>query len=97
MGCASSAALPFLSGKENQTVADTPRLNGQPPYELKMVNNKLKDDPPNGVQMSAIKDVNESFVSDKMKEVVDTSGVQGVIGNVVHAKDEIIHQIQGKL
>lgn len=96
MGCASSAALPFLSGQGSQAVAESPRLNGQPPYELKMVNNKLKDDPPNGIT-AGIKDVNESFVSEKMKEVVDAPGVQGVIGNVVHAKDDIISSIQGKI
>ncbi|KAL0271550.1 UNVERIFIED_CONTAM: hypothetical protein PYX00_008608 [Menopon gallinae] len=45
--------------------------------------------------MNGVKEVNETFVTDKMKEVVDSSAVQGVIGGVVSAKDEIVSQVQG--
>lgn len=92
MGCASSAALPFLSNKENEAVSDTPRFNGNVTSDFQVVNNKFKE---NGVDN--MKDVNESFVSDKMKEVVDSTAVQGVIGGVVQTKDGVFNQVKGNI
>lgn len=91
MGCASSAALPFLTVKENRAVVDPANMNGKTSHDLEMVTNKL-----GSRGLDSISDMNESFVSEKMKEVVDSSAVQGVIGSVVQVKDDVCNQVKGK-
>ncbi|KAK6632737.1 hypothetical protein RUM43_013507 [Polyplax serrata] len=89
MGCASSAALPFLTVKENRAVVDPANMNGKTSHDLEMVTNKL-----GSRGLDSISDMNESFVSEKMKEVVDSSTVQGVIGSVVQVKDDVCNQVK---
>lgn len=81
MGCASSAALPFLTGKGTPAVTES--ANGKPTYELRMRDG-----------MNGVKDASETYVSDSAKEVVvdGSSTVQGVVAG---AKDELVSQVQG--
>ncbi|EEB13011.1 hypothetical protein Phum_PHUM218760 [Pediculus humanus corporis] len=88
MGCASSAALPFLTTKGNQNEGlETTSVNGkQHAYDLQSINNELNENVKNG---------SESYISEKIKGVVDSSAVQGVIGNVEKTKEEIYSQVKG--
>lgn len=90
MGCASSAALPFLTTKENQAVVESPILNGKSSTELHKSNTGLND-----TEVENLKDINESFISEKMKDVVDSTAVQGVIGGVIQTKENVYNEVKG--